>query len=324
MGSRKERESDGQKRNCNFEGIWAGLPTPWKKDLSLDDNSLAANIQRMIKVGVHGIYLLGSTGEFYALDHGEFKAVVDILADEGLGSGIPLSVVCSSPSTRETIRLLEYVSQRGCSAAQIVLPYWMELTERELLQFFRDISGAVPDLALIHYNIPRAKRFLLGSDYARIREVAPNLVASKFTYVGVHFADLFDAIVLNPAMKFLVAENLLVSAMQLGAHGSCSSLVYTNSSYVMKMYELARNGNWEKALLMQKRISLFMSGVDALLTSLGEGGIDPVADKGLAIAAGGIVGHQRTRPPYIGWSDATVRAVRKWMKRYFPEFLASA
>jgi dihydrodipicolinate synthase/N-acetylneuraminate lyase len=147
-------------------------------------------------------------------------------------------------------------------------------------------------------------------------------VASKFTYVGVHFADLLDAIVLNPIMKFFVAKNLLVSAMQLGAHGSCSSLVYTNGSYILRMHQLARTGNWEKALAMQKRISLFVSSLDALLTSLGEGGIDPVADKGLAVAAGGIVGHQRTRPPYIGWSDATVHAVRNWMEGQFPEFVA--
>ena len=37
----------------------------------------------MIKVGAHGIYLLGSTGEFYAMDFDEFKAVVEILVSEG-------------------------------------------------------------------------------------------------------------------------------------------------------------------------------------------------------------------------------------------------
>ena len=52
------------------------------------------------------------------------------------------------------------------------------------------------------------------------------------------------------------------------------------------------------------------------------GGIDPVADKGLAVASGYFGGHQRTRPPYIGWNDAGVIQVRDWLKKHYPEFLA--
>ena len=320
----KNRRRANETSSGELEGMWAGVPTSWKQNFALDESSLRTNIRRMIQAGVHGIYLLGSTGEFYALDAAEFKTVVDILTDEGSESGIPLSVVCSSPNTRDTIGQLSYAAQRGCDAAQVVLPYWMELTEREVLQFFRDVSNAVPHLRLIHYNIPRAKRFLLGEDYVRIREVAPNLVGCKFTFAGSHFGDLLDALVLNPGMKFFVAESLLVSAMQIGAHGSCSSLVYTSSSYLMQMYSLARKGLWAEALQMQKRIRLLQNGVSALVEARGEGDIDPVIDKGLGVAAGGIVGHQRTRPPYIGWSDATVCEVRKWMNVHFQEFLASA
>jgi dihydrodipicolinate synthase/N-acetylneuraminate lyase len=302
--------------------MWAGLPTPWKEDWSLDEQSLVTNIQRMIKARVQGIYLLGSTGEFYALNFDEFKATVDILVGEASASGIPLAVVCASPSTRETIRLLEYAALREIDAAQLVLPYWMEMTEREMMNFFRDVASAVPDLPIIHYNIPRAKRFLLGPDYSKIRQVLPNLVASKFTFAGSHFGDLCEAAILNPEMKFFVGESLLVSAMQIGAHGSSSSLVYTNSAYLLKMYELARTGHWQEALAIQKQVQLFTGGLIAILSDLGEGYIDPVVDKGLGVASGGIVGHQRTRAPYIGWSDATVSTVRKWIADHFPEFLA--
>ena len=53
----------------------------------------------------------------------------------------------------------------------------------------------------------------------------------------------------------------------------------------------------------------------------GEGTIDPVFDKGMAVASGFLVGHQRCRPPYIGWSDATLTAFRDWLARKHPEFL---
>ena len=73
---------------------------------------------------------------------------------------------------------------------------------------------------------------------------------------------------------------------------------------------------------MQSRMNTLFTGLDAELDKLGEGGIDPVVDKGLGLAAGGIVGHPRTRAPYIGWSEESVLAVRTWLKEGFPDFLA--
>lgn len=313
---------EAEKKDVKWEGIWAGLPTMFNEDWSLDLGAMEANIQRMIKAEVQGIYLLGSTGEFYALEFDEFKQLADLLVKTAGGSGIPLGVNCGSPATRATLRKLEYIKKAGVSAGQLVIPYWMDMTERELMQFFKDVHATVPDLPIMHYNIPRAKRFLLGPDYMTVREVLPNLAAVKFTFVGSHFGDLQEAVRLNPGLKFLIAEDLLVSGMQIGAHGSCSSIVYTNSETFLKMYRLAKDHKWDEAVKMQSRISAFFAGIDAMLGKLGEGNIDPVGDKGLGLAAGGIVGHPRTRAPYIGWSEGSVLAVRAWLKKDFPEFLA--
>jgi len=309
-------------KDRNLGGIWAGLPTMYNADWSLDMGAMETNIKRMIKIEVHGIYLLGSTGEFYAMDFDEFKLLADLLVRTTAGTGIPTCVVCGSPNTRTTLRQLLYLRKSGVTAAQLVIPFWMEMTEREFMQFFKDVHEAVPDLPIIHYNIPRTKRFLLGPDYVKVREVLPNLAAVKFTFAGSHFGDLREAVRLNPSLKFLVGENLLVSGMQIGADGSCSSIVYTNPDTVLKMYRLAKQRKWDEAQAMQNRIIAFFAGVFPTIEKLGEGYIDPVADKGLGLAAGGIVGHPRTRAPYIGWSEESVRAVRAWMKENFPDFLA--
>jgi len=316
------KEKQAMSKGEKWEGIWAGLPTMFNADWSLDTGAMETNIRRMIKAGVQGIYLLGSTGEFYALDFDEFKQVTDLLVKVAGGSSIPLAVDCGSPNTRETVRQLQYVKKAGVNAAQLIIPYWMDMTEPEVMQFFKDVHAAVPDLPIISYNVPRTKRFFLGPDYVKIREVLPNLIAVKFTFAGGHFADLQEAVRLNPGLKFYVGENVLVSAMAIGARGSCSSIVYTNSGLVLKMYALAKEHKWDEALAMQSRMVAFFAGMDEIMSELGVGGIDPVADKGLGLAAGGIVGHPRTRAPYIGWSEENVRKVRDWMKTKFPDFLA--
>ena len=178
------------KQERKFEGVWAGLPTMFNADWSLDLGAMETNLRRVIKAGVYGIYLLGSTGEFYAIEFDEFKQLADLLVKTTAGSGIPVAINCTSPNTHDTVRLIQYAKKSGVSAAQLAIPYWMEMTDRELLRFFKDVSTAAPDLPIISYNIPRTKRFLIGPDYVKIREVMPNLVGCKFTYADIHFGDL--------------------------------------------------------------------------------------------------------------------------------------
>ena len=144
-----------------LQGIWAGVPLSWDEDYELDESSFRENLRRLVAAGVQGIYTGGSTGEFYAVDDDEFERVVDILIEEVGPSGIPTQAGCADLATHRVIRKLQYVADKGISGAQLVLPFWMKLTEKEIIRFFRDISQAVPDLPLISYNVDRTKWVLI-------------------------------------------------------------------------------------------------------------------------------------------------------------------
>jgi len=305
-----------------LHGIWAGVTLSWDENYALDEDTYARNIQRMIDAGVHGVYTTGSTGEFYVLDFDEFTAMVDVVSDVCAKADMSLQIGCCSDATRKTIRLLEVAAgKHHVGAAQVAIPYWMELTDRELLQFFKDLHTACPDIPLVHYNVPRSKRFLHGDDYLRILEVAPNLIGVKYTFAGSHFADLQIDIMRTPQLSYSVAENVLVSAMMIGARGCYSSLIATNPAYTLDMYAKARARQWDEAIKMQQNAAKFFEDVSAFVAERGEGDIDPVSDKALAVASGCFIGHQRCRPPYIGWSDHTIDEFRQWLKDNYPEFM---
>jgi hypothetical protein len=90
---------------------------------------------------------------------------------------------------------------------------------------------------------------------------------------------------------------------------------------MLEMYEAASNKQWEKAIQMQNKAVQFFSDVEAFIEDRNEGTCDPVFDKGLAVAAGCLLGHQRCRPPYIGWSDETVKSLNSWLKDNYGEFI---
>ena len=307
-----------------LKGIWAAVTLPWREDWSLDEPAFRENVRRLVAARVHGIYTTGSTGEFYALDGDEFRHLVDIFVDATAGSGIPVQVGCCADDTREVCRQVAYACRAGADGVQVALPYWMELTEREIIEFFRDVAAASAGTPIIHYNITRAKNYLGGADYRRILEVAPNLIGVKFAFAGTHFAQLQNALQMCPELAFFVSENLLVSGMQMGIRGSYSSVVCMNPPYMLKMFVLAEARQWDEALAMQMRLVRFFRELGGILDEMGAGGIDPVCDKGMSVASGMFTGHQRTRPPYIGWSDEHVRRFRGWLEREHPELLAPA
>ncbi|MFH1007030.1 MAG: dihydrodipicolinate synthase family protein [Candidatus Latescibacterota bacterium] len=305
-----------------LRGIWAGVTMSWDENDAFDEASYRVNTERMCQAGVHGIYTTGSTGEFYALDYEEFCRMVDIQVEICSAYEMPLQIGCCADATRKTLKLLEYAASKSyLGAAQVNIPYWMELNDRELLQFFADLHDACPDMPLVHYNVPRAKRFLQGPDYLRLLEVAPNLIGVKYTYAGAYFSQLQDAMRMTPQLSYFVGENLLASCMALGARGCCSSLVSTNPEFTMALYDHAAHGRWNEAFAMQQVAAKFFGDAEAFIEERGEGTMDPVFDKGLAVAAGCAVGSQRTRAPYIGWSDETIVALGAWLKENYPQFV---
>jgi 4-hydroxy-tetrahydrodipicolinate synthase len=305
-----------------LKGIWAGVTLSWNEDYTLDEGAFRENLRRLCISNVHGIYTTGSTGEFYVLDFSEFRAVVDITIEVVAPSGIPIQIGCCADNTRSVQQQVEYAARSGADGVQIVIPYWMELTDAELAQYFKDVAAVAPTMPLIHYNIPRTKRFLAATDYRRALEAAPSLIGVKFTFAGSYFGQLQQSLQLTPELSYFVGEDLLVSAMQLGVRGSYSSMVCTNPNFMQELFALSEARQWDKAISKQSHLAKFFRELGLLMEKLNLGGIDPVADKGLAIASGYFTGHQRTRAPYIGWSDTGVIQVRSWLEQYYPEFLA--
>src|SRR5579872_5335269 len=190
-------------------GVWAGSVMCWDEKFRLDIEAYAAGVREMIRHRPHGIYTSGSTGEFYALDFDDFRAMVDVQAELCGEANIPLQIGCCADATHKTIQLFEYAAHKPqVGAAQVVVPYWMELNDREINQFFQDLYKACPDLPIVHYNIPRAKRFLGAKNYLKILDVCPSLVGVKYTYAGSNFGSLQSDLLATPQLSYFVAEHL--------------------------------------------------------------------------------------------------------------------
>ncbi len=304
----------------NLKGIWAAAPLSWDANFELDEPAFRENLQRLVAAQPHGIYTFGSTGELQAIDFDEFCRIVDIFIEQVGPSGIPTQVGCHATATHQVIRMLKYAEQAGADGGQVALPFWMKLTEAEILRFWGDVSRAVPDFPLTCYNSSRTKWSLSGEQFADIVQVAPNFIGVKWP--GELEIDSFQQVIDGtPGLAHFVGEAYLMRGMKMGAPGSYSSWVLWQPELTAKMFNLAEAGNWEEAEKIAGGMTEVTRFAIAMCGELGLGMMDPVIDKGLMVATGMLVGHQRTRPPYLGWPDDGLEDMRRRLKAKFPWFI---
>ena len=66
-------------------GIIPAMVTPLHQDETLNENALRRLVNYLIEAGVHGLFALGSQGEFWAFDPAEKRRILEIVVDEAEG-----------------------------------------------------------------------------------------------------------------------------------------------------------------------------------------------------------------------------------------------
>ena len=160
------------------QAVLVSCELPWGEKDELLEDIFREEIRSTLK-NFNNLYIFGTAGEGYAVTNSMFKDVVQIFGEETAGEDIYPMVGIIGMSTPQVVERIGIAYDRGFRAFQISLPPWGELQDDEYMIFFKDVCGSFPDAKFLHYNLPRARRLLLGPDYRRLEEAVPNLAATK-------------------------------------------------------------------------------------------------------------------------------------------------
>jgi len=136
--------------NKKFEGVFAVLVTPFREDESLDEEGMKAHLDRVIRGGVDGVIVGGSTGEFASLSEEEREKLIKLVVDHVRGR-MPVLAGGMAPSTKETIRWCNFAADAGADGLMIVSPYYGSLTDEALYRHFKKVAECV-NIPIMPYN----------------------------------------------------------------------------------------------------------------------------------------------------------------------------
>lgn len=138
--------------DLDLRGVVPPVITPLTEDRTFDAASTERLYAHLVEVGVHGLFLFGTSGEGPSLTDMARLSALDV-ARRVLPDRLPLLVGCIEPSTTAVIEAAKRFADRGADAVVVCPPTYLPATQEEMKVHFRAIREAV-DLPVIAYDIP--------------------------------------------------------------------------------------------------------------------------------------------------------------------------
>jgi 1-pyrroline-4-hydroxy-2-carboxylate deaminase len=229
-----------------WQGVFPALTTPFREDLTIDDEFLRRHVDVMVRSGCTGLVALGSLGEGSALQVEEKRLVLDTCR-EALHERAPLVAGIAALSTPEAMDLARMAADAGASGLMVLPPYVYKGDWRETKAHFRAVISATP-LPCMLYNNPIA----YGTDVRpeELRELAeglPNLVAVKESSADVRRVTSLRAILKERLDLFVGVDDLIVEGVAAGAVGWIAGLVNALPLESVRLFEACRAGRSAEA-----------------------------------------------------------------------------
>jgi 4-hydroxy-tetrahydrodipicolinate synthase len=226
-------------------GVCPPLITFFTPDGSIDEERTREHVDWLIEAGVNGILGIGTCGEFFSLENAERERLTEALV-EWVDGRVPLYVGVMHTSTSVAVRLAKHAERAGATAVMSVSPYYSSPPEREVLQYFRDIAGAV-DIPLVVYNNPGASGVSLS--VAALGQLAEEGTAAVIKESHGDAARIHDLkLVCPPETSIVYGEDYgSFEAIVAGADGWVAGVGNFMPHQCVRLWELARGDDLHAA-----------------------------------------------------------------------------
>ncbi len=237
-----------------LRGIIPPVVTPMTPDQEIDLDGLRRHIDWQLSRGVPGIFVLGTTGEFYALDDTE-KQAVPAAAIAHFAGRSPVYVGTGAETTREVIRLTRMAEREGASGVSVITPYFIKPTQPELIAHFTRVAESTK-LPVVLYNNPATCGGLsIEPDTVAKLALVPNIIGIKDSSGDLQ--NTIEIIRNTPREKFSVLngrDTLILAALQFGAQGAIPASCNIAPDLCVGLYETFTKGDWAAAKEYQSRL----------------------------------------------------------------------
>lgn len=229
-----------------FTGTGVAVVTPFRKDGSIDFQSLEKVINHIIGGGVEFVVALGTTAESPTLSKDEKAAVINFFV-ETVNGRVPIMVGVGGNNTQDVVNSIKTMEINGLDAILSVAPYYNKPGQEGLYRHFKAIASASP-LPVYLYNVPsRTNSNISAETTLRLAEEVENIAGIKEAS-----GDLVQImnIIRNKPQDFVVLSGddaITLPLLSIGVEGVISVVANAYPAEFSEMVRLGMKGDLKMA-----------------------------------------------------------------------------
>ena len=237
-----------------IRGIIPPVATPMQANEDLDLPRLKWFLDHLITSGVHGVFVLGTNSEFYAMDEKEKQQVI-ATAVEHVNGRVPVYAGTGAETTREAVRLTKMAEKEGANGVSVITPYFVLPNQQEVYDHYRRIAENT-SLPVVLYNNPATCGGVkIDVDtVGRLAEI-PNILGVKDSSGDLQNTIEYLRVVPERFSVMMGRDTLIYPALIFGARGAVPATGNIAPRILVDIYESFMRGDQAASLAAQRKLN---------------------------------------------------------------------
>ena len=247
-----------------LKGIIPPLVTPLLDNYTLDVKGLDKLINHVLSGGVHGLFILGTTGEATNLTY-ELRKEMMRRTCELVNHRVPVVVGITDTSLSGSLEIADYAKTVGIDCVVLAPPYYFPLSQEEMQEYLEKIAPQLP-LPFLMYDIPSCTKLHMSIETVK--------KAKELGAIGIKDSSGDMAYLLNLIREFrdspdfsIIAgtELFLPDAILNGGHGSIAGGANIFPRLFVDLYDAAMRRDIDEIARLREKVMMINSTVFSIV-----------------------------------------------------------
>ena len=265
-----------------LRGIIPPVITPLLDNNTLDVKGLENLVEHLVSGGVHGLFILGTTGEAPSLSYNLRKEFIKRTC-ELTNHRIPVMVGITDTSFDGSLEIAGYAQSVGADAVVVAPPYYMPISQTELTFYLENLIPKSP-LPLLLYNMPSHTKLHMALKTVKAGKELGAIGIKDSSGDMFYQTTLIEEFKSSPEFAIIAGTELFIPETILqGGHGAIAGGANMFPRFFVDFYEASLARDFDKISKLReinmllyntiynvsKNSSKYIRGIKCVLNTLG-------------------------------------------------------
>ena len=248
-----------------LSGIIPPLVTPLLDNNTLDVAGLEKLIEHLISGGVHGLFILGTTGEATSLNYNLRKELIR-RTSELVNHRVPVVVGITDTALHGSLEIAEYTKSAGLDGVVIAPPYYVPIAQEEMREYLENLAPKLP-LPFLMYDMPSCTKMHMSIETIKKAKELGAIGIKDSSGDMAYLFSLIQEFKESPEFSIIAGTELfLPDTILQGGHGAVAGGANLYPRLFVDLYNASVEKDFDKITMLRDKVMM----IDNTIFSVGK------------------------------------------------------